>query len=183
MAYAALGEPAKLSRSNRGKICFRCEERRIDARLERVRRYHRDDDLAPSSFASFYGPRCEVGSSRNRPCKRTAVSRSLSLLLCEEHAHELAGELQQWRAPVDLLPARLSPSEIAAAPEWWYTLSEAADKLQLRPSTVRRYIEADKLEKLRGVHAAERILVTRESVELFNKRYRSRGRPRSRWAG
>jgi hypothetical protein len=84
---------------------------------------------------------------------------------------------------VDLLPVRLSPSDIAAAPEWWYTLTEAADKLQLRPSTVRRYIEADKLEKLRGVHATERIRVTRESVELFKRQRRRHGRPRSRRAG
>jgi hypothetical protein len=35
-AYAALGQPAKLSRSNWAKVCFRCEEQRIDARLKRA---------------------------------------------------------------------------------------------------------------------------------------------------
>jgi hypothetical protein len=34
VAFAQLGEPAKLSRSNTGRVCFRCSERKMDADLE-----------------------------------------------------------------------------------------------------------------------------------------------------
>ena len=34
VAYPALGEPSKLSRSNPGMRCFACEERRVDSELE-----------------------------------------------------------------------------------------------------------------------------------------------------
>ena len=35
VAFAQLGEPAKLSRSNAGRVCFRCSEREMEAALER----------------------------------------------------------------------------------------------------------------------------------------------------
>jgi hypothetical protein len=46
----------------------------MGAGLERVRRHHRDDDLALHSLATFYGPRCEVGRYGNRACTRIAVA-------------------------------------------------------------------------------------------------------------
>ncbi len=36
VAYPALGEPSKLSRSNQGKRCFACEERRVASELKRA---------------------------------------------------------------------------------------------------------------------------------------------------
>jgi hypothetical protein len=35
VAFAQLGEPAKLSRSNTGRVCFRCSEHEMDAAFER----------------------------------------------------------------------------------------------------------------------------------------------------
>ena len=34
VAFFQLGEPARLSRSNTGWLCFRCSERKVDADLE-----------------------------------------------------------------------------------------------------------------------------------------------------
>jgi hypothetical protein len=158
VAYAALGQPAKLSRSNRAKVCFRCEERRVDARLQRVGRHHRDVDLAPLSAIPF-GPRCCVNYNSDAPCTRPAVSMWLTTYLCEEHeqdARKIAPE-----EPV----IRLTWPSARDLPGWWFTPEEAAALLGVRSGRVLEWLNAGEIEKVGS--PSGRVRICGESLRAF----------------
>jgi hypothetical protein len=156
VAYAALGQPAKLSRSNRAKVCFRCEERRVDARLQRVGRHHRDVDPAP---ITAQGPRCCVNYNSDAPCTRPAVSVWLTTYLCEEHEQE-ARKIAPEESVIRLMwpPARDLPG-------WWFTPEEAAALLGVRSGRVLEWVNAGKMEKVGN--PSGRVRICGESLRAF----------------
>ena len=174
-AYAALGQPAKLSRSNRGKVCFRCEERRIDARLERVGRPRRDDNPALSRTTATRvrkrgvtisqisampsGPRCCVNYNSDTPCTRPAVSEWLTTYLCEEHEQD-AREI----APEEPL-IRLTCPASHDLPGWWFAPEEAAELLGVCSGTVREWVYSGKIEKVSS--GGQRVRICGESLRAF----------------
>jgi hypothetical protein len=172
VAYAALGQPAKLSRSNRAKVCFRCEERRVDARLQGVGRHHRDVDLSPLSAIPFGRPRCCVNYNSHAPCTRPAVSVWLTTYLCEEHEQDA-----RKIAPEEPI-IRLTWPPAHDLPGWWFTPEEAAALLGVRSSRVLEWVYAGEIEKVGS--PSGRVRICGESLVAFAYA-RSIGLPHNVW--
>ena len=177
VAYASLGQPAKLSRNNHSTFCFRCEERRIDAKLasgtglQEVNASAAGDAQAVTRGVS--GPRCEESAATTNPCNQRASTRWFSQYLCKDCATR-ARRLGLMHIPPEI-PRELTPRELTEAPGWWYTMTEVANALGVDTRQVREWLDAGKLRRApRG--EGQRVRVTANSFEAFLRR---RGRESS----
>lgn len=120
--YQTLGEPAKLSRSNPGPMCFACEERRAAAELEAVAA----DEQRRKASGPRKGNRSRLGKG-NGPkertcmkasCERPVAERDGTAVVCREHAEvsRAAAVLERRRAWV-LTCERAVRSAIASGDE------------------------------------------------------------------
>jgi hypothetical protein len=157
VAYATLGEPARLSRSNPGPRCFACEERRVAAELGAVAARSSDERQRK-------GKRQRSGSASKpkertcvRPsCERPVAERDGAAVVCCEHAEESrAAKVRERRRAWVLDCERAVRSAIASGDErlerTWarlllaaeVSLSEAEADLRVaeigaRPTTAKR---------------------------------------------
>jgi excisionase family DNA binding protein len=177
VAYASLGQPAKLSRNNRSAFCFRCEERRIDAKLASGTGLRGVNDPAAVDAREVTrgvpGPRCEGNAATSTPCNERASTRWFSQYLCKDCATR-ARRLGRMHIPPEV-PVKLTPRELTEAPGWWYTMREVANALGVDTRQVREWLDAGKLRRApRG--EGQRVRVTANSFEAFLRR---RGRKSS----
>jgi hypothetical protein len=119
VAYATLGEPARLSRSNPGPRCFACEERRVAAELGAVAarsgdEQHRKGKRQRSSRGNKpKEPTCMMPS-----CERPVAERDGAALVCREHAEESrAAKGRERRRAWVLVCERAVRSAIASGDE------------------------------------------------------------------
>ena len=121
VAYPALGEPAKLSRSNHGRRCFACEERRVASELKR---------------AAAKSTSIDRGNAKERPWLKTNQP--------TEHQKENAGgehtELERAREVLERrkrsvltcergLRSALASSDERLVRRWSRSLRDAEDRL------------------------------------------------------
>ena len=141
VSYAALGEPAKLSRGNAGPLCFACQERRAATTLKGSAKAKPAAGPGREEQASFAeggdhrgadqpSPACEEG-----PCDKLAVEWQYGAHLCREHAE--AGRAREWQegrsrwvlsCESNLSSARSAGDE-ALARKWSRLLEEAEKRL------------------------------------------------------
>jgi hypothetical protein len=183
ISFGQLGEPAKLSASNNGPLCFRCEERRVEAGLEAAQpaekglvgstvtarvtpqtpRKSPPKARSPKKIRVPSGPRCIGRSGEDDPCTNRAVWRWVSLWLSDENIIYLCDECvahSHVRRRLDDRLQRLTAAH--PAPGWWYTLDEAAKLLRVRSNTIWAWLYAGKLKKVSD--RSERVLIDGESV-------------------
>ncbi len=125
VAYSTLGEPAKLSRSNPGPVCFACEERRIAAELEAGAASHKEEQRRKASGSRKMN-RLRLGRG-NQPkqrlcmkgsCERPVAERDGTAVLCREHAEvSRATAVQERRRAWVLTCERAVRSATAAGDE------------------------------------------------------------------
>ncbi len=125
VVYPTLGEPAKLSRSNPGPVCFACEERRIAAELE-AGAANRMEAQRRKGGGSRRVSRLRLGRG-NQPkericmegsCERPVAERNGTAVLCREHAEvSRAAAVQERRRAWVLTCERAVRSAIAAGDE------------------------------------------------------------------
>ena len=139
VAYAALGQPAKLSRSNPGPRCFACEERWAKTQL-RWAAEHRKAHQPRSSERNE--PKERICAKRF--CNRPAVERDGEMLVCREHgAVGRADAVRSRRRASVLTCERVLRSAIASGDErlerkWARLLLEAEAKLTWAEADVAR---------------------------------------------
>jgi hypothetical protein len=80
VAYPALGQPAKLSRSNPGPRCFACEEHWANTQLRWAAEHRKAHQARPSERNEPKECVCA-----KRFCNRPAVEREGEMLVCREH--------------------------------------------------------------------------------------------------
>lgn len=80
VTYTALGQPAKLSRTNPGPRCFACEEHWANTQLRLAAEHRKAYQLRPSERNE---PKERICAKRF--CNRPAVERDGERLVCREH--------------------------------------------------------------------------------------------------
>lgn len=93
VVYPTLGEPAKLSRSNPGPVCFACEERRIAVELEagaadykEVQRRKASGTRKVNRLRLSRGNQPKERICMKGSCERPVAERDGAAVLCREHA-------------------------------------------------------------------------------------------------
>jgi hypothetical protein len=125
VVYSTLGEPAKLSRSNPGLVCFACEERRIAAELEvGAANYKKAQRRKASGTGKVDRLRLGRGNQAKErvcmqaSCERPVAERAGTAVLCREHAEvSRATAVQERRRAWVLTCERVVRSAIAAGDE------------------------------------------------------------------
>jgi hypothetical protein len=130
VAYPALSQPAKLSRSNPGPRCFACEEHWANTQLRWAAEHRKAHQPRPSKRNEPKGRICA-----KRFCNRPAVERDGEMLVCREHgAVGRAVAVRARRRASVLTCERVLRSAIASGDEllerkWARLLLEAEAKL------------------------------------------------------
>lgn len=149
-SYAALGEPARLSRGNTGALCFACQERSGAAALKSAAAKAKpasgreDKQERPAEGGHRRGqdrqsPTCAKGS-----CGRPAIEWQYGARVCREHAE--AGRAREWQERRDMwalccernLRNALSAGDEALARKWSGLLDEARASLALAKAALAR---------------------------------------------
>jgi hypothetical protein len=113
VAYPALGEPAKLSRSNPGPSCFACEERRVASELEAVAARSKANRSRPGK-----GKEPQERICMKQPCGRPVAEQDGAAVVCREHAEaSRAAEVVERRRAWVLTCERAVRSAIASGDE------------------------------------------------------------------
>ena len=139
VAYPALGEPAKLSRSNPGPRCFACEERRVAAELEAVAACSRDERHRNANGSRpGKGNKPEERTCTKRFCERPVAGRDGAAGVCREHAEaSRAANARERRRAWVLTCERAVRSAIASGDKHrerrWAKLLLAAEGLAQKP--------------------------------------------------
>ena len=125
VAHPILGEPAKLSRSNPGPLCFACEERRTAAEVEAAASTFREEARRKATGSRKVNRSRRSGGNKPRErtcmkasCNRPVAERDGIAVLCREHAEERrAATVQERRKAWVLACERAVRSAIASGDE------------------------------------------------------------------
>jgi excisionase family DNA binding protein len=149
VAYARLGEPAKLSKGNADPICFACQERRLDEEVANPRPV-RGRDRRPNGAGSIY--REHSGRLRGSYTDKTGKRRYISGETRQEVEAALAAALTDMRTPDERSGMETTNGNgnggfraeepAAARIEKHYTVQQVAGLLSIHRDNVYKMINA-----------------------------------------